>query len=246
MKLRSGSIWLNRLVYWLSRYWLLAVSFLVAIYVGLPWLAPLFMEIGWVRAGSTIYSLYATQCHQLPQRSFFLFGTQPMYSLTEIQDIWQYTNDPLVLRQFVGEASVGWKVAWSDRMVFMYTSILLWGALFWTLRRRIKPLAWWGLILLLLPMAIDGFTHFISDITAGIGLGFRDYNTWLTVLTSNTFPATFYNGDSLGSFNSGMRFVTGLLFSLGVVWTLFPRMNGGFSDVASQIEAKFRIAGKTL
>jgi hypothetical protein len=41
-----------------------------------------------------------------------------MYSLTEIQDIWQYTNDPLVLRQFVGEASVGWKVTWSDRMVF--------------------------------------------------------------------------------------------------------------------------------
>ncbi len=129
MKLRSRGIWLNRIVYWLSRYWILAISFLVAIYVGLPWLAPLFMEIGWVRAGSTIYSLYATQCHQLPQRSFFLFGSQPMYSLTEIQDTWQYTNDPLVLRQFVGEASVGWKVAWSDRMVFMYTSILLWGAL---------------------------------------------------------------------------------------------------------------------
>ena len=70
-----------------------------------------------------------------------------------------------------------------------------------------KRLPWWGFVLLLLPMAFDGGTHFISDIIGGIGGGFRYSNLWLAVLTGNVFPATFYVGDALGSFNSWMRFV---------------------------------------
>ncbi|MGB3715140.1 MAG: DUF2085 domain-containing protein [Candidatus Promineifilaceae bacterium] len=240
---RTWAIWLNRLVYRLSRLWLLPISFLIAVYVGLPWAAPLFMEMGWVRAGNAIYLLYATQCHQLPQRSFFLFGDQPMYSLADVQTAWQNSNNPNVLRQFIGESAMGWKVAWSDRMVFMYTTILLWGALFWLVRKRLKPLPWWGLVLFLLPIVVDGFTHMISDFTAGIGLGFRYSNTWLGALTNNAFPATFYTGDALGSFNSWMRIVTGLLFSLGIVWAFYPRLHNAFTNTASRINEKFQKAG---
>ena len=234
---------LNHIVYWLSRHWLFPISVLIGLWVGLPWLAPLFMEMGWTSAGKAIYLLYATQCHQLPQRSFFLFGNNPMYSLTEVQALWQNTNDPMVLRQFTGDLVMGWKVAWSDRMVYMYTTILLWGVLFWLVRKRLKPLPWWGLVLLLLPMVIDGSTHMISDFTAGIGLGFRDSNTWLATLTNNAFPATFYTGDALGSFNSWARLITGLLFSLGIVWALYPRLHSGFTSTASQIEEKLHKAG---
>jgi uncharacterized membrane protein len=218
------------------------MSILIGVYVGLPWAAPLFMEMGWNGAGNAIYTLYATQCHQLPQRSFFLFGNQPMYSLAEIQTNWQNTNNPMILRQFIGETGMGWKVAWSDRMVFMYSTILIWGVLFWLLRKRLKPLPMWGLLLLLIPMGIDGFTHLISDFTAGIGLGFRYSNAWLAALTNDAFPATFYVGDSLGSFNSWMRLITGLLFSLGIVWALYPRLHSGFTSKANQIEEKFRKA----
>jgi uncharacterized membrane protein len=240
---RTWAIWLNRVVYWLSRHWLLPISFLIGVYAGLPWLAPIFMEMGWISAGNAIYLLYATQCHQLPQRSFFLFGNQAMYSLTEVQTAWQNTNDPSILRQFMGDPAMGWKVAWSDRMVFMYTTLLLWGVLFWLLRKRLKPLPWWGLVLLLLPMAIDGSSHLVSDFTAGIGLGFRDSNAWLATLTNDTFSATFYAGDALGSFNSSMRLITGLLFSLGIVWVLYPRLHRGFISTASQIEEKLHKAG---
>jgi uncharacterized membrane protein len=242
---RSWAGWLNRLVYWLSRYWILTISLLIAVYVGLPWLAPIFMEMGWVHAGKAIYLVYAALCHQLPQRSFFLFGDQPMYSLAEVQTIWQNTNNPIILRQFIGEEGVGWKVAWSDRMVFMYTTILLWGTLFWFLRKRLRPLPWWGFVLFLLPMAIDGSSHAISDITSGIGLGFRDSNAWLAALTNNAFPATFYVGDGIGSFNSWMRLFTGLLFSLGIVWTLYPRLQNSFNNTMSQIEEKLHKAGTT-
>jgi hypothetical protein len=66
-----------------------------------------------------------------------------------------------------------------------------------------------------------GSTHALSDL-AGIGLGFRDTNAWLAVLTNHSFPASFYAGDALGSFNSIMRFITGLLAGLAIGWLVFP------------------------
>lgn len=219
----------GRLVYGLARHWWLAISLLLFAFAGLPWLAPLFMELGWTRAANGIYWFYSTQCHQLPQRSFFLFGASPTYSLSEIQAAWQNTNNALVLRQFIGNPQLGWKVAWSDRMVAMYGSMLLWGLVFWPLRKRVRSLPWWGLALLLFPLAIDGSTHLISDLLGGIGGGFRTDNAWLADLTNHVFPATFYAGDALGSFNSSVRLVTGLLFGLGIVWFLYPRFQAATS-----------------
>ena len=61
----------------------------------------------------------------------------------------------------------------------------------------------------------------LSDL-AGIGQGFRDTNLWLAFLTNNAFSASFYAGEALGSFNSWMRLVTGILAGLGIVWFIFP------------------------
>jgi uncharacterized membrane protein len=211
--------------------WFALFGVIAGVYVILPFLAPVFMQIGWTGAGKVIYFIYSWLCHQLPQRSFFLFGTQFTYSLAEVQNAWQNTNNPLILRQFVGNPIMGWKVAWSDRMISMYTSIWLFGLLWWALRKRLKPLSWWGLVLLLLPMALDGASHLISDLS-GIGPGFRDSNTWLAALTQQALPPTFYSGDAWGSFNSLIRLVTGLLFGLGIVWFCFPYLDDAFSPQA--------------
>jgi uncharacterized membrane protein len=80
---------------------------------------------------------------------------------------------------------------------------------------------WWGLFLLLIPIASDGITHAISDLS-GIGLGFRDTNSWLAALTDYRFLRSFYAGDAMGSFNSLTRLITGLLAGLGIVWFAFP------------------------
>lgn len=241
---RTLAISANRLVYWLSRHWLLLFSLVIAVWVGLPWLAPVFMEMGWTRAGEAIYLLYSFQCHQMPQRSFFLFGPRFMVPLEQIQAAWQPTTNPLLLRQFVGNADLGWKVAWSDRMVSAYGSPLLWGLVFyWPLRRRLRPLPIWGLILFSLPMALDGGTHMLSDAIGGIGGGFRDTNIWLAALTNNTFATSFYAGDAVGSLNFWLRLITGLLFGLGVVWFAYPRLNAAFAGTARQIEAKVKQAG---
>ncbi len=235
---RSSPGLLDRWTYRFSRHWILLFGILFGVYVGLPYLAPVFMKLGWEAPGRVIYLIYSALCHQLPERSYFLFGSKLTYSLSEIQSVWQNTLNPMVLRQFIGNPEMGWKVAWSDRMVVMFTSLWLFGMLWRPLRRWLKPLPWWGLVLFLLPMAVDGGSHLISDFS-GIGQGFRDSNAWLAILTNHTFPAGFYAGDAWGSFNSLMRFLTGNLFGLGIVWFGFPQLDAAFSRQARYFENRF-------
>lgn len=210
-----------------ASYETLFVVFLIGygLWVFLPFLAPVFMHLGWTAAGKALYFFYSFFCHQLPERSLFFFGSKTMYSLSEIQAAWQVTNNPLVLRQFIGNEYMGWKVAWSDRMISFYTSIWFFALIGFLLRRRIRPLPWWGYALLLLPLIVDGVSHWISDL-AGIGNGFRDTNVWLATLTGYSLPATFYAGDAFGSFNSLMRWISGILAGAGLAWLflclLFP------------------------
>ncbi len=232
-----GTTRLERTTYVLSRCWIMVFGIIVGIYVGLPFLAPVMMRLGWESPGRFIYIIYSFLCHQLPQRSFFLFGPKIMYPLSEIQAAWQNTIDPISLRGFIGNPVMGWKVAWSDRMVSMFTSMWLFGLLWWPLRRWLKPMPWWGLVLFLLPMAVDGSSHFISDLY-GIGQGFRDSNAWLAALTQNALPASFYTGDAWGSFNSSMRLLTGILFGLGLVWFGFPYVDEVFSHTERSLAAR--------
>jgi len=215
---------------WLGDNWIKLFLFVYGFWVFLPFLAPVFMQAGWTGPAKTLYAIYSFLCHQLPQRSLFLFGQKAMYSLTEIQAAWQNTFDPLVLRKFIGDPSMGWKIAWSDRMISFYGGVWLFGLLWLPFRNRVKQVPWWGFILLLLPMMVDGVSHFVSDI-AGPGQGFRDTNTWLVNLSNYAFPAWFYAGDALGSFNSWTRWITGLLAGLGLVWFAFPSIDSAFKVV---------------
>ncbi|MDO9303460.1 MAG: DUF2085 domain-containing protein, partial [Anaerolineales bacterium] len=194
-----------------------------------PFFAPVFMKIGWSSAGKAIYFIYSFFCHQLPERSFFLFGEKTMYTLSEIQSAWQDTINPMILRQFIGSEDMGWKIAWSDRMISFYASIWIFAVAWLPFRKKIKPLSLLGFALFLLPIILDGGTHMLSDL-AGIGQGFRDSNQWLTLLTNYSLPVSFYAGDAFGSFNSLMRLSTGLLAGLGVVWLAFPSLEESFAQ----------------
>ena len=206
--------------------WFPAALLIVGLYAGLPWLAPVFMRLGWTAPAQVIYDIYSTQCHQLAQRSYFLFGSKIMYAPSELE-IADTTAGFLALRAFQGAPGIGWKVAWSDRMTAMYSGLFVYMIVARLLRHRLRPLPAWAFILLLVPLALDGTTHFISDM-AGFGLGFRDTNFWLEALTGSRLAPGFYAGDAWGSFNAWMRLFTGLLFGLAVAWFSVPRLAGIF------------------
>jgi uncharacterized membrane protein len=211
--------------------WLGIVIGVLAVLNGVPFLAPVFMKLGWESAARVVYLVYAPLCHQMAQRSFFLFGPGgfEMHNLAELPlDLGGLTvaEQMLLLRRFTGSEALGWKIAWSDRMVSMYTAPLLVALGYAIVRRRreIRPLPLWAFALLLLPMAVDGGTHWLSDLS-GIGQGFRYTNEWLAALTGRAFPTGFYAGDALGSFNWLMRLISGLAFGLGVGGVLYPHLD---------------------
>jgi len=233
----------DRFTIWIQRHWLFLFGAVVGTWVMLPWLAPVLMWLGFPAGGEAIYRGYTVFCHQLPERSYFLFGPQPMYSFSDIGLVWQYT-DISGLRKFIGTPDMGFKVAWSDRMVSFYTPMFL-GAFMMGYsrlknRRRTGNLAatsgWkflplWLFLLTLLPLALDGGSHFVSDII-NFGSGFRDTNAWLAILTNNSFPTSFYVGDAIMSFNWWMRLISGLLAGFGMVFFFYPYLEETMSDEA--------------
>jgi uncharacterized membrane protein len=124
-------------------------------------------------------------------------------------------------------------------MVSLYGGILLGGLIFALVRHRIRPPRWQIIILMALPIIVDGFTHMIADVP-GVGQGFRYDNAWLAALTGDSLPPGFYVGNALGSFNSWMRLLSGLLFGLGVVWLAYPWIEVYFREIRQTLEGRIR------
>lgn len=243
-RMRSFIIGVDRFAHWVSRHWLAAFLVLYGALVWGPFLAPILMKNGATSAADAVYFFYSFLCHQLPERSIFFFGAKPMYTYAEIKAVWPLDGFA-GLRQFVGNAAMGYKVAWSDRMISTYGGIWLGGVLYVLGRGRlpkVSPIVWF--LLGVLPIGLDGFTHMLNDIVAGTtGLGFRDTNVWLQLLTGNHLPQAFYVGDQFGSFNSWARWVTGLSFGITTVLAFFPVIESAMLDLARQSQNTLRRAG---
>lgn len=169
----------DRLVMGIARHWLALVNVGVAVYLFLPFLAPAFLYIGWTRPAQAIYGIYSFACHQLPDHSYFLFGQEPLYSLQALE-AQGLTADLNVLerRFFVGDESLGYKVAICQRDVAIYGAVLLTGLLFVFVRRRARSPGLKIYALFLIPIALDGFTQLF---------GLRTSNWWLRTLTGALF-----------------------------------------------------------
>ncbi len=234
------SVYVSRSI---ARHWLAIFLVLFGVFNFLPFLAPVFMRLDWKPAGNAIYTLYSPLCHQMAQRSFFFFGPQIMYNADELPVglNGNQASDALTLRHFRGNEEVGWKVAWSDRMVYLYGGVWLAALIYGSCARsrQMKPIALWLFALLLLPILLDGVTHFLSDLD-GLTSGFRYDNTWLAALTGHRLPNSFYVGDSFGSFNSLMRLLTGLLMGFAVIWVALPYIGWQMQAVDENLSQKLQ------
>jgi uncharacterized membrane protein len=142
---------------WAQRHWLALANVGAAVFAGLPVLAPALLAAGWSAPALLIYALYRTTCHQWPGRSYFLFGPQTVYPMTELERLGLG-----VAHDFVGNAAMGFKMAYCERNFAIYSTVVLAGLLYALLRRWTRPLPWPALVLCLLPIALDGFSQFFG------------------------------------------------------------------------------------
>jgi len=244
---------LDRIFYTLARRWLLFLTLGLAVYVGLPMLAPVLMNAGATGPASLLYRVYSPMCHQLASRSFFLFGDQIAYPreiagsrLTPIEafmgDIPEFVDasaDPAQwntflwpARRFVGNEQMGYKMALCQRDISIYGSMVLGGLVYALLRRRgrLRPMPFWLFLLIGIgPIALDGFSQLFSQFFV---------NGQIEALT-RLFP--------LRESSPLLRSLTGALFGLSIVWLVYPRLDEQFSatadDIGRRLAARAESAG---
>jgi uncharacterized membrane protein len=146
----------------LGKHWLLLANVVMLLYIGLPLLAPLLAHGGEAQWAARIHTLFSPFCHQLPERSFFLYGPQSTYSRDELLTL---VGDPLSLR-YAGSAIVGYKMAICQRCAAIYSAWLLLGVFFTFTRLHIRPLRPRSFALLLVPIAVDGVGQLVGAWTS--------------------------------------------------------------------------------
>ncbi len=208
---------------WLSRHYLALFNVLVFIYVGLPFLAPVFMKVGATAPAKIIYSAYGYVCHQFAFRSWFLFGQQIAYPRAEagvagLISFQQATGissaDLFSAREFIGNALLGYKVALCQRDVAIYGGILIFGLIFAIFRRRIRSIHWalW-IIIGIVPIGLDGFSQLISQPPLSL-IPFRESTPLL-------------------------RALTGSLFGFFTAWFAYPYVEESMKENRKYLEGKF-------
>jgi uncharacterized membrane protein len=221
---RDTVIAVDRVVLAFARRWLLVFNVFIAAYVGLPFLAPALMHAGFTGAAKVVYTVYSPLCHQLGYRSWFLFGEQTNYPRAEFEAQTGINPDDLWgARGFLGDARMGYKVAFCQRDVGIYAGILLAGLLYALpfVRGRVPPLHWLGWALLgLVPIGLDGFSQLFSQFP---------YNALplLNLLTPRESSPL-------------LRTLTGALFGLANVWLAYPYVEESMRDVRQSLEQKLR------
>jgi uncharacterized membrane protein len=164
------------LVTFIARHWLALANLGLFAFMLPPFLAPLLMAAGYEAPAHFIYLAYRLTCHQLPTRSYFLFGRQPVYSPEELGP----SLNPASPAAFVGSPELGFKVAFCERDVAIYGVMLLAGLAYGLLRGRIRALDWRLFIVLILPLAVDGTTQLV---------GLRESDWLLRTVTGALFGA---------------------------------------------------------
>jgi len=193
----------DRFTYWFSNHYVGVLNMIVVFYLGLAILAPVLMKVGLIGPARYLYRGYSIVCHQLSYRSIFLFGEQYVYprAAARIAGLETYdqatgfgeastVEDLLAARTFVGNDTVGYKIALCQRDVAIYAGILAFGLLFAITGRRLPSLPWYLWVLVgILPIALDGFSQLFSQPPLEF-IPFRESTPFLRLLTGFLFGYT--------------------------------------------------------
>jgi uncharacterized membrane protein len=125
-RMRNFVLAVDRGVLSVARHWLLTVNIMGGLFAGLPLLGPWLRSRGLDIPADALYFAFGLTCHQMPERSFFIFGH---------------------------------KMCLCQRCMAIYGTVFGLGILYGLVRGRIRPLNWRWMLVLWVPMALDGFTQ---------------------------------------------------------------------------------------
>lgn len=212
----------NRYSIWFNQYYILIFCGFLFLFILLAFLAPVFMKIKLDAPANLIYGIYKFFCHQLAFRSWFLFGQQSFYPriISGINTVKSYesaTGDYQLnlefARNFIGNEKLGYKVALCQRDLAIYSSLLIFGLIYYLSGKRIRPLPWYLWILIgLIPIGLDGVSQF-----GGLGI---DFLSWLPVRESTPL----------------LRTLTGCLFGITTALFIFPLLEENMQEKLKHIE----------
>jgi uncharacterized membrane protein len=228
----------DRLSHWIARNYIHVFNLFLLLYVGIPFLAPVFQRAGATTPANIIYRVYGGLCHQLAYRSWFLYGEQPVYpreaagldGLLTFEEATGISEDDSsaarwAARSYIGNEGTGYKVAYCQRDVAIYGSMLVFGVLFALTGRRMKslPFALWILVGLM-PIGVDGVTQLLSNFMADPQFDFIGaYINFLPYRESTPF----------------LRTLTGFLFGFTTAWFGFPLIEETMADARRILKTKY-------
>ncbi len=216
---RRFIIVVDRMTIFFSQHWLLLISAVLGVFIALPTLAPVLMYLGLTGPAELIYSAYRLTCHELAFRTYFFFGDQPVYTVDQLRaSVGVHNEDFTYWSSFLGNAQLGYKMAWCERDMAIYSSILLGGFVFGLVRPRLRPLDWRLYLVFIIPMAIDGFWQLFTSPIYILQFLPAHESTWL------------------------LRSITGGLFGIGSVWLIYPYLQEAMRDVNAQAKDQLRRA----
>jgi uncharacterized membrane protein len=221
--------------YWISKHYLAIFNLFLILYVGIPFLAPIFKKVGWNVPAEVVYKIYRPLCHQWAFRSFFLFGEQAYYphaaakmpGLLTFEQVSGLTdlNDPgrLQARLFEGNALLGYKIALCERDVAIWGAMALFGVVYALTSRKLPKLHWLIWVFLGLgPIGLDGFSQLFSQIPIPFIQSILPYRESTPLL----------------------RVLTGFLFGLTTAWFMFPLIEESMAETRGLLAKKFTVLKK--
>jgi uncharacterized membrane protein len=250
---RSFAIRSNIFLLRLTRNWVRVALVIIGIYVSLPILAPVLMQVGATGPARVIYAMYGPFCHQFAFRSFFLFGEQSAYPRaiagTDLAPFEAYAPYSPAFRESLSRYIDPANIDRFDYAIFSPALQFASRDFVGDERMGYKMTLCERDITIYIMLFTGGVIYSIPAvrrrlrpvpiwiyIILGLGpigidgfsqlLGYPPFNLWLPRETSPFF-----------------RVLTGGIFGLMNAWLGFPYLDMSFRETAEQIEAKLARAG---
>jgi uncharacterized membrane protein len=217
----------------IARHWLLVTNTLLGLILGLPFLTPILLARGHTFLANAIYTAYRYTCHQLPARSYFIFGEQVAFCHRDAA-IWASL--------FAGGLLYAAVRRWLRPLPFKWYLLFLIPMGVDGGTGLISPFfaIFPGLLLVIAALVLTGLI--------AAALYRQEWLKWQYYLFIAMGPLSFFYVYLFGSHESNweLRTITGAIFGLATMWFVFPLLARDFAQEVTYVSPDSRPTRQTV